>query len=131
MLFRSEMYKLAYAWAPDVQVLWLRSSGTAKDGTVPLWTAMFVSANKKSAHEFTYRAITEDTKRKGVVSGTEQAWGGPTPKGQPFATADMRKRLSADGADPAGGTPADLAAHHKADFERWQKVIRDAGIKGE
>ena len=48
-----------------------------------------------------------------------------------LATADMRKRLSADGADPAGGTPADLAAHHKADFERWQKVIRDAGIKGE
>ncbi len=48
-----------------------------------------------------------------------------------LATADTRKRLAADGADPAGGTPADLAAHHKADYERWQKVIQDAGIKGE
>lgn len=48
-----------------------------------------------------------------------------------LAAADTRKRLTADGADAAGGTPADLAAHHKADFERWQKVIQDAGIKGE
>ena len=103
------MYKLAYAWAPDVQVLWLRSSGTAKDGTAPLWTAMFVSANKKSAHEFTYRAITEDTKRKGVVSGTEQAWGGPTPKGQPFATADMR--IDSDAAYTAAAT----------EVEKWLK----------
>ena len=48
-----------------------------------------------------------------------------------LSTADTRKRLAADGADPAGGTPADLAAHHKSDFERWQRVIQDAGIKGE
>jgi len=45
--------------------------------------------------------------------------------------ADTRKRLAADGADPAGGTPADLAAHHKSDFERWQKVINDAGIRAD
>ena len=85
-----EMYKLAYAWAPDVQVLWLRSGGAAKDGAAPLWTAMFVSANKKSAHEFTYRAISEENKRKGVDSGAEQAWSGPTPKGQPFPTGEMK-----------------------------------------
>ncbi len=48
-----------------------------------------------------------------------------------LGTADTRKRLAAEGADPAGGTPADLAAHHKADLERWQKVIQSAGIKGE
>ena len=48
-----------------------------------------------------------------------------------LVTADTRKRLATDGADPAGGTPANLAAHHKSDFERWQKVIQDAGIKGE
>jgi tripartite-type tricarboxylate transporter receptor subunit TctC len=48
-----------------------------------------------------------------------------------LATADTRKRLAAEGADPAGGTPADLAAHHKADLERWAQVIREAGIKAE
>ena len=48
-----------------------------------------------------------------------------------LGTTDTRKRLAADGAEPAGGTPADLAAYHKSDFERWQKVIQDAGIKGE
>ncbi len=48
-----------------------------------------------------------------------------------LGTADTRKRLAADGAEPAGGSPADLAAYHKTDHQRWQKVIRSAGIKGE
>jgi len=48
-----------------------------------------------------------------------------------LGTADTRKRLAAEGAEPAGGTPADLAAHHKADYARWEKVIHSAGIKGE
>ena len=48
-----------------------------------------------------------------------------------LGTADTRKRLAAEGAEPAGGSPADLASYHKADYERWQIVIRNAGIKGE
>ena len=48
-----------------------------------------------------------------------------------LGSADTRKRLAADGAEPAGGSPAELAAYHKTDYERWQKVIRTAGIKGE
>ncbi len=48
-----------------------------------------------------------------------------------LGTADTRKRLAADGAEAAGGSPADLAAYHKTDHERWRKVIRSAGIKGE
>jgi tripartite-type tricarboxylate transporter receptor subunit TctC len=48
-----------------------------------------------------------------------------------LVTADTRKRLAAEGAEPAGGTPADLAAYHKTDYARWEKVIRSAGIKGE
>lgn len=47
-----------------------------------------------------------------------------------LGAADIRKRLAADGAEPAGGSPADLAAYHKADYERWEKVIRSAGIRG-
>lgn len=48
-----------------------------------------------------------------------------------LATAETRKRLAAEGAEPAGGSAADLAAYHKADLERWEKVIRASGIKGE
>ncbi len=44
---------------------------------------------------------------------------------------EIRKSLAQDAAEPAGGTPAQLAAYHKADFEKWGKVIRGAGIKGE
>jgi tripartite-type tricarboxylate transporter receptor subunit TctC len=50
---------------------------------------------------------------------------------QILRTADTQKRLAADGAEPAGGTPAELAAYHQADYEKWGKLIRDAGIKGE
>lgn len=44
---------------------------------------------------------------------------------------DIKKSLAQDSAEPAGGTPAQLAAYHKADHEKWGKVIRSAGIKGE
>lgn len=46
-------------------------------------------------------------------------------------TADVVKRLAADGAEPTGGTPAQLAAYHKADFEKWAKVVKAAGIKSD
>ena len=48
-----------------------------------------------------------------------------------LATADTRKRLAAEGAEPAGGSPGDLGAYHRADYERWEKVIRAAGIKAD
>ena len=37
-----------------------------------------------------------------------------------------RKALALDGAEPSGGTPAALAAYHKADYEKWGKVITTA-----
>jgi tripartite-type tricarboxylate transporter receptor subunit TctC len=46
-------------------------------------------------------------------------------------TAEVRKRLAADGAQAAGGTPGELASYHKADFEKWAKVVKAAGVKGE
>jgi len=48
-----------------------------------------------------------------------------------LVTNETRMRLAAEGAEPAGGTPQELAAYHKADLERWEKVIRAAGIKSE
>jgi len=47
-----------------------------------------------------------------------------------LATDDIKKSLAVDGAAPSGGTPAALAAYHKADYEKWGKVIAKAGIKG-
>lgn len=46
-----------------------------------------------------------------------------------LATDDIKKALALDGAEPSGGTPAALAAYHKADYEKWGKVISRAGIK--
>jgi tripartite-type tricarboxylate transporter receptor subunit TctC len=48
-----------------------------------------------------------------------------------LGNADIRQRLAADATEPLGGTPADLAAYLKADYERWGKVVRDAGIRPE
>jgi tripartite-type tricarboxylate transporter receptor subunit TctC len=45
--------------------------------------------------------------------------------------AEIKKALAQDGAEPAGGTPAELAAHHKTDYEKWGKVIHTAGIENE
>jgi tripartite-type tricarboxylate transporter receptor subunit TctC len=46
-------------------------------------------------------------------------------------TQEVRKRLAADGAEAAGGTPAQLASYHRADYEKWAKVVKAAGIKGD
>ncbi|MBI4195589.1 MAG: tripartite tricarboxylate transporter substrate binding protein [Betaproteobacteria bacterium] len=46
-----------------------------------------------------------------------------------FRTPEIRQRLAADGAEPAGGTPAGLAAYHRADYDKWGKVIGAAGLR--
>jgi tripartite-type tricarboxylate transporter receptor subunit TctC len=46
-------------------------------------------------------------------------------------TDDIRKRFAVDGAEPVGGTPGELAAYIKNDFEKCGAVIRAVGIKGE
>jgi tripartite-type tricarboxylate transporter receptor subunit TctC len=44
-------------------------------------------------------------------------------------TTDMKERLTSAGIDAAGGPPAEFREALKSDIERWQKVIRAAGIK--
>lgn len=48
-----------------------------------------------------------------------------------LGSADIKERLALDATEPLGGTPADLAKYLKADYERWGKVVRDAGIRAE
>jgi tripartite-type tricarboxylate transporter receptor subunit TctC len=76
---------------------------------------------------------------------SNQWWGLYGPAGLPAAVVnrlnaetnkvlkspEIVKRLAADGAEPAGGTWSALAVYHKADFERWAKVVKAAGIKPE
>jgi tripartite-type tricarboxylate transporter receptor subunit TctC len=48
-----------------------------------------------------------------------------------LGNADIKQRLATDATEPLGGTPADLAAYLKADYERWGKVVREAGVRAE
>jgi len=48
-----------------------------------------------------------------------------------MTASDTRERLAAMGGEPASGTPAQAADFLRTEFERWGKVIRDAGIKAE
>ncbi len=44
---------------------------------------------------------------------------------------DVRERLAAQGAEPAGNTPEEYAASLKADLARWAKVVKTAGIRAD
>ena len=51
--------------------------------------------------------------------------------GKALFTAEVKNRLAADAAEPAGGTPGDLAAYLRTDYERWGKVVKASGIRAE
>ena len=42
---------------------------------------------------------------------------------------DFKERLAHEGAQPAGGTPAQFAAHIKSEIEKWAKIVRMARVK--
>jgi tripartite-type tricarboxylate transporter receptor subunit TctC len=46
-------------------------------------------------------------------------------------TPEMKQRFVNDGAEPWWGTPAELAAYLKADYDRWGAVVKAAGLKPE
>jgi len=46
-------------------------------------------------------------------------------------SADVRERLSGDGADPVGSTPEEFATFLRAETAKWAKVVRDAGLQPE
>jgi len=51
--------------------------------------------------------------------------------GRALGSAEVRQRLAADAAEPAGGTPRDLAEYLRSDYERWGRVVKQAGIRPE
>jgi tripartite-type tricarboxylate transporter receptor subunit TctC len=46
-------------------------------------------------------------------------------------SAEVMKRLASDGSEPVGSSPAEFAAHLRAEHEKWSRVIKQAGIRGE
>jgi tripartite-type tricarboxylate transporter receptor subunit TctC len=48
-----------------------------------------------------------------------------------FSNPEFIKRFNNEGLELSGGTPADLTAYLRADYNRWGQVIRTAGIKPE
>lgn len=44
---------------------------------------------------------------------------------------DVQKRLVGEGSEAVGSSPAEFAAHVRAEQELWGRVIKQAGIKGE
>jgi tripartite-type tricarboxylate transporter receptor subunit TctC len=48
-----------------------------------------------------------------------------------MTTPDIQKRLRAMGGEPDAGTPEQTAEFIRAEYARWEKVIRDAKIKAE
>ncbi|MBI4189798.1 MAG: tripartite tricarboxylate transporter substrate binding protein [Betaproteobacteria bacterium] len=46
-------------------------------------------------------------------------------------SAELRKQLYAQGADPVGGTAEEFAAIIKNDFEKWAKVVKMSGAKAD
>ena len=43
---------------------------------------------------------------------------------------DMMKSLLAEGSEAVTGTPAEFAAHMKAENAQWSRVVKEAGIRG-
>lgn len=46
-----------------------------------------------------------------------------------LADKELRERLTARGADPAPGTPEQLAATLKSDFNKWGPIVKAANVK--
>ncbi|MBI3918403.1 MAG: tripartite tricarboxylate transporter substrate binding protein [Betaproteobacteria bacterium] len=46
-------------------------------------------------------------------------------------SAELGKRLRADSSEAVGSSPSEFAAHIRAETERWSRVIKQAGIRGE
>ena len=45
--------------------------------------------------------------------------------------SEVTMRMTADGAESVGSTPQQLAAHVKTERDKWAKVIKETGIKGD
>jgi hypothetical protein len=104
------MYKLAREWAPDIQVLSLKSEAvpgqTVTEGKAAGWTAVFVSPSKMEMRTITWALAPFGETRKGITPTAPLKWGGPTTKSKPFSmtevTLDSAEAQTKAAEDPKG-----------------------------
>ncbi|HUJ23582.1 MAG TPA: hypothetical protein VLX58_18740 [Bryobacteraceae bacterium] len=89
------MYSAAHAWAPDAQVLRLRSIDRPEvkreRGKAAVWEAYFVSAQLGRARSYTYSVIeAEGNLHLGVFAGPEESGSGPRGDATPFLIAAVK-----------------------------------------
>ena len=48
-----------------------------------------------------------------------------------LASADVRDAITADGGEPAGSTPEELASYFRREVDKYAKVIRSAHVQPE
>ena len=90
-----QMYTRARTWAPDAQVLQLKSipmqEVKSEPGKAGAWQAIFVAASLNKARSYTYSVVEgEGNLHKGAFAGPEQSWSGPRPKQNPFLMAAVK-----------------------------------------
>ncbi|HXI39066.1 MAG TPA: hypothetical protein VNH83_03765 [Bryobacteraceae bacterium] len=90
-----QMFNAGRGWAPDIQVLRLRSIDMrevkADRGKSAVWEAYFVSAALGRARMYTYSVIeAEGNLHKGVFAGLEENWSGPRGPVKPFLIAAVK-----------------------------------------
>jgi tripartite-type tricarboxylate transporter receptor subunit TctC len=51
--------------------------------------------------------------------------------GRALVDVDVKARFANEGADSIGGSPREFAAYLKADYEKWGKVVKAAGMRPE
>ena len=81
------MYGVARAWAPDAQVLQLRSlplqEVKSEPGKAGAWECTFVTGRRHRARRYTYSEVAAPGLPKGVSGGSEDAWY-PSNQQKPF-----------------------------------------------
>jgi tripartite-type tricarboxylate transporter receptor subunit TctC len=66
-----------------------------------------------------------------IFAAETPAGGSRAPATRRNTDADMKKNLEAQGMVPSGGPPAKFAERIRKDYDRWTKVVKEAGIKPE
>jgi tripartite-type tricarboxylate transporter receptor subunit TctC len=125
--------------AGNVSVLFAAFPSVSSQARAGRLRALAVTSAKRIAIAPELPAVAETV--KGFESS--QWWGFYGPVGLPapvieklnsasnkvLSGDDIKKALALDGAAPAGGTPAELAAFHKADYDKWGAVMTKAGLR--
>jgi tripartite-type tricarboxylate transporter receptor subunit TctC len=125
--------------AGNVSVLFAAFPSVSSQARAGRLRALAVTSAKRIAIAPELPAVAETV--KGFESS--QWWGFYGPVGLPapvieklnaaankvLSGEDIKKALALDGAAPAGGTAAELAAFHKADYDKWGAVMTKAGLR--